>query len=129
MKALAVCRITAALALAVTVPTANAAPEPLFDGLGSHSRKITTKSPKAQRYFDQGMRFLYGFNHSAALRSFNEAAKLDPECAMAHWAIALAHGPHINFPLVPPPEAYHDLERHRDEAFSRRRILLQELRR
>ena len=81
------------------------AAEPIFDGLGSHSRKITTKSPKAQRYFDQGLRFLYGFNHSAAIRSFNEATRLDPECAMAHWAIALAHGPHINFPLVPPPAA------------------------
>ena len=105
MKALTVsCRIPA-LALVLAAGVASAAPEPLFHGLGSHSRKITTKSPKAQRYFDQGMRFLYGFNHSAAIRSFNEAAKLDPECAMAHWAIALAHGPHINFPLVPPPAA------------------------
>ena len=82
-----------------------AAPEPLFDGLGSHTRKITTKSPKAQRYFDQGMAFLYGFNHPAAIRSFEEAARLDPGCAMAHWGIALASGPHINFPLVPPPAA------------------------
>ena len=105
MKALTLsCRIPA-LAVALLANIANAAPEPLFDGLGSHSRKITTKSPKAQRYFDQGMRFLYGFNHSAAIRSFNEAAKLDPESAMVHWAIALAHGPHINFPLVPPPAA------------------------
>ena len=88
------------------LPTSAAsAAEPFFEGLGSHSRKITTKSPKAQRYFDQGIRFLYGFNHSAALRSFAEAAKLDPQCAMAHWAIALASGPHINFPLVPPPAA------------------------
>ncbi|MGV3531947.1 MAG: hypothetical protein ACO1QR_06215, partial [Chthoniobacteraceae bacterium] len=44
-------------------------------------------------------------NHGAAIRSFEEAARLDPECAMAHWAIALASGPHINFPLVPPPAA------------------------
>ena len=105
MKALAVSKITAALALVIIATPTNAAREPLFKGLGTHSRKITTKSPQAQRYFDQGLRFLYGFNHSAAIRSFNEAARLDPECAMAHWAIALAHGPHINFPLVPPPAA------------------------
>ncbi len=106
MKALVAVRSTPAwLAVALLTSHVTAAPEPLFEGLGSHSRRITTKSPKAQRYFDQGMRFLYGFNHSAAVRSFNEAAKLDPECAMAHWAIALAHGPHINFPLVPPPAA------------------------
>ncbi len=78
---------------------------PLFDDLGRHSRKITTKSAEAQRYFDQGLRLLYGFNHGLAIRSFQEAARLDPECAMAHWAVALANGPHINFPLVPPPNA------------------------
>jgi tetratricopeptide (TPR) repeat protein len=67
--------------------------------------EITTDSPKAQRYFNQGIAFLHGYNHAAAIRSFNAAVKLDPECAMAHWAIALASGPHINFPLVPPPAA------------------------
>jgi hypothetical protein len=90
--------------LGVTV-AAMAVPEPLFDGLGVHARAITTKSPEAQKYFNQGLRFLYGFNHGAAIRSFREAARLDPDCAMAHWGIALAHGPHINFPLVPPPAA------------------------
>ena len=78
---------------------------PLFEGLGSHTRPITTKSSLAQKYFDQGMRFVFGFNHGAAIRSFKEAARLDPECAMAHWGVALASGPHINFPLVPPPMA------------------------
>jgi tetratricopeptide (TPR) repeat protein len=78
---------------------------PLFDSLGTHSRPVTTKSPGAQAYFDQGLRFLYGFNHGAAIRSFAEAARLDPACAMAHWGIALASGPHINFPAVPPPAA------------------------
>ena len=80
-------------------------PVPLFDGLGTHSFKVTTASPEAQRYFDQGLRFVFGFNHGAAIRSFQEAARLDPDCAMAHWGIALASGPHINFPLVPPPAA------------------------
>lgn len=78
---------------------------PLLDTLGHHTYRITTKSPQAQRYFDQGLRFLFGFNHGAAIRSFQEAARLDPECAMAHWGIAYASGPHINFPVVPPPAA------------------------
>jgi tetratricopeptide (TPR) repeat protein len=82
-----------------------AAKEPLFDGLGSYSRKITTNSPQARRYFNQGLGFIHGFNHAAAIRSFQEAARLDPNCAMAHWGIALACGPHINLPLVPPPSA------------------------
>jgi tetratricopeptide (TPR) repeat protein len=81
------------------------APEPFYEGLGKHRMTVTTDSPKSQRYFDQGMAFLHGFNHGAAIRSFTEATKLDPECAMAHWAIALASGPHINFPMVPPPAA------------------------
>src|SRR5213075_3301955 len=79
--------------------------EPLYAGLGSYSRKITTDSPEAQRYFDQGLAFLHGFNHRAAIHAFQEAAKLDPECAMAHWGVALACGPHINFTAVPPPAA------------------------
>ena len=82
-----------------------AAKEPLYAGLGSYSRKITTDSPEAQRYFDQGLAFLHGFNHRAAIHAFQEAAKLDPECAMAHWGVALACGPHINFTAVPPPAA------------------------
>ena len=87
--------------VSATTPT----PPPLFEGLGSHTRKITTSSPEAQRYFDQGLALVHGFNHGSAIRSFQEAARLDPDCAMAHWGIALASGPHINFPLVPPPAA------------------------
>jgi len=79
--------------------------EPTFEGLGQYSRKITTTSPRAERYFNQGLGFYHGFNHGAAIRAFQEAAKADPKCAMAHWGIALANGPHINFPLVPPPAA------------------------
>jgi tetratricopeptide (TPR) repeat protein len=82
-----------------------AAKEPVFEGLGSYSRPVTTKSPEARRYFNQGLAFVQGFNHGAAIRSFQEAARLDPACAMAHWGVALANGPHINFPMVPPPAA------------------------
>ena len=97
--------LTAALALAISDLDARPAEEPFFEGLGSYSRKITTDSPKAQRYFNQGLAFLHAFNHGAAIRSFQQAARLDPECAMAHWGIALASGPHINYPLVPPQAA------------------------
>ena len=79
--------------------------EPLYDGLGSYSRKITTGSPEAQPYFDQGLGFLHGFNHRAAIRAFQQAAELDPECAMTHWGVALACGPHINSMAVPPAAA------------------------
>jgi tetratricopeptide (TPR) repeat protein len=91
--------VWAALALAIAAP----AKEPFFEGLGSYTRKVTTDSPEAQRYFNQGLAFLHGFNHGAAIRSFQEAARLDPKCAMAHWGIALACGPHINLTVMPPP--------------------------
>jgi len=78
---------------------------PLIDGLGAHTLRVTTRSLQAQRYFDQGLRLVFGFNHGAAIRSFEEAVRLDETCAMAHWGVAFAHGPHINFPAVPPPAA------------------------
>jgi tetratricopeptide (TPR) repeat protein len=75
---------------------------PIFEGLGAHARKVVTVSADAQRYFDQGLNLLYAFNHDEAIRSFQEAARLDPGCAMAWWGIALANGPHINNTVVPP---------------------------
>jgi hypothetical protein len=91
--------------LVLVVCASGNAREPLYDGLGSYSRKVTTQNSKAQRYFDQGLALLHGFNHRGAIRSFQEAARLDPQCSMAHWGVALAAGPHINYPLVPPPMA------------------------
>jgi tetratricopeptide (TPR) repeat protein len=81
-------------------PTVKTPSVPLFPGLGRHTRKVTTTSPNAQRYFDQGLAFVYAFNHDEAIRSFQQAAELDPQCAMAYWGIALASGPHINNPTV-----------------------------
>src|SRR4051812_39396414 len=66
---------------------------PLWDGLGSLAYKITTTSPQAQAYFDQGTRLAYGFNHGEAQRSFRKAQKLDPSCAMCFWGEALVLGP------------------------------------
>jgi tetratricopeptide (TPR) repeat protein len=73
----------------------------LFDDLGDHHRPISTRSPEAQRYFDQGLILVYGFNHEAAGRSFREAARRDPTCAICWWGVALALGPNINAPMGP----------------------------
>jgi tetratricopeptide (TPR) repeat protein len=77
---------------------ATTAPPPLFDNLGGHHRAITTTSPKAQAYFDQGLRLVYGFNHHEAQAAFREAARLDPTCAMCVWGIALTYGSNYNSP-------------------------------
>lgn len=74
----------------------------LFDGMGDHERPVTTTSPSAQRYFNQGLTWAYAFNHDEAIRSFKTAARLDPDCAMAHWGVALCNGPHINNMIVTP---------------------------
>jgi len=81
------------------------ADEPLYEGLGTTGRKVTAANPQAEKYVVQGIKFLYGFSHGPAIRSFEQAIKLDPTCAMAYWGIAYANGPHVNFPLVPPPAA------------------------
>ncbi|CAN5481824.1 hypothetical protein BH10PLA2_BH10PLA2_17170 [soil metagenome] len=78
---------------------------PLFEGLGKHSHKIATKNPKAQQYFDQGLMFMFAYNHAEAVRAFQEAVKLDPECAMASWGIALASGMNYNDPSFTPEKA------------------------
>src|SRR5262245_39634189 len=74
-------------------------PGPFLEGLGELHHPVTTKSKEAQRYFDQGMRLVFGFNHKEAIRSFRSAAKLDPDCTMAYWGVAYAFGPHVNKPM------------------------------
>ncbi|MGH7963704.1 MAG: hypothetical protein ACRERD_18080 [Candidatus Binatia bacterium] len=82
------------------IPSAAAAMSvPLFENLGTHHHPITTTSPQAQRYFDQGLRLVYAFNHDEAGRAFKEAARLDPNCAMAYWGLALTLGPNYNLPV------------------------------
>jgi tetratricopeptide (TPR) repeat protein len=72
----------------------------LFDGLGSFHRRASTSSPDAQRYFDQGMRLLWAFNHDESTRSFARAAELDPKCAICLWGVALTVGPNYNQPMM-----------------------------
>ncbi len=73
---------------------------PLLRGLGNHHHEVTTRSAAAQLFFDQGLKLTYGFNHQEALRSFKEAARLDPDCAMAYWGWALVLGPNLNLPMA-----------------------------
>jgi tetratricopeptide (TPR) repeat protein len=86
---------------------------PLFKNLGRHHHAVTTKYEMAQRYFDQGLALCFNFNHGEAIRSFEAAAAIDPQCAMAWWGVAYAHGPNINMPMMPPavPKAWEALQR------------------
>lgn len=77
----------------------------LFDGLGDFHRGITTSSEEAQQFFDQGMRYLWSFNHDESTRSFAKAAEIDPMCAMCFWGIALTVGPNYNVPFMAEPRA------------------------
>jgi tetratricopeptide (TPR) repeat protein len=69
---------------------------PRLQNLGVHTFKVTTKSARAQLFINQGVNLAYGFNHAEAGRAFAEAARLDPNCAMAYWGQALVLGPNIN---------------------------------
>ena len=72
---------------------------PELTGLGSLEFKVTTRVPAAQRFFNQGLRLLYAFNHAESRRAFREAARLDPTLAMAHWGEAMTWGPNLNAPM------------------------------
>jgi tetratricopeptide (TPR) repeat protein len=78
-------------------PAADARPV-LYESLGTYSYRVTTASPEAQRWFDQGLRLVYAFNHHEAQRAFREAARLDPACAMCFWGIAITEGSNYNHP-------------------------------
>jgi tetratricopeptide (TPR) repeat protein len=77
----------------------NDQPPPLWEGLGTLSHPITTDSEQAQRYFDQGLRLTYAFNHAEAWRAFKQAQALDPGCAMCFWGEAFVLGANINAPM------------------------------
>lgn len=84
-------RTPASVATQAATPT-------LYEGFGGYHREVSTDSPEAQHWFDQGLQLLYGFNHDEAIRSFRRAAEIDPDLAMAHWGEAYALGLHINNP-------------------------------
>ena len=104
----------------------------LHEGLGKHHFRISTDIPMAQRYFDQGMILMYGFNHAEAARSFQYAQKLDPTCAMCFWGEALVLGPNINAPMSDSavPQAFAAVQRAlalRENATGKERALIQAL--
>lgn len=85
----------------------------LLEGMGRVHHPVTTSVPEAQKFFDQGLALLYGFNHDEAWRSFRRAAELDPDMAMAWWGMALVLGPNYNLPPIPEREkmAYEAIQR------------------
>ena len=70
-------------------------PPPLMKDIGDATMKVTTRSPQAQSYFNQGLRLLHAFWYFEAYRAFKEAARLDPSAGMAYWGIAQTL---MNFP-------------------------------
>jgi tetratricopeptide (TPR) repeat protein len=75
-----------------------AKPATLMSGISDLHHPVTATNPEAQKFFDQGLRLIYAFNHDEAARSFRRAADLDPKMAMAYWGIAEAVGPNYNDP-------------------------------
>jgi tetratricopeptide (TPR) repeat protein len=73
-----------------------AQPAQLLPGFGTQRHPVSTRNRLAQKFFDQGLRMVYAFNHEEAVRSFKRAAELDPKLAMAYWGIGYALGPNIN---------------------------------
>jgi len=78
---------------------------PIYRDLGSLSMRVTTKSPRAQSYFNQGLRLSFAFNHAEAQRAFQAAQRIDPDCAACFWGEALILGPNINVPMAPEANA------------------------
>src|ERR1051325_6822614 len=87
---------TLSLILCLGAALAQEKPVALYPGTGIWKHPIRTANPDAQKYFDQGMALMYGFNRYEALRSFRKAAELDPGAAMAWWGISMSQGPYIN---------------------------------
>ena len=105
---------------------------PMLEGLGDLHYPITTSSDAAQRFFDQGLRLVYAFNHAEAVRAFDEASRLDPEAPMPHWGKALALGRNLNDSMPRPRElqALESLQRaqeRRDKASEREQALIEAL--
>src|SRR5215813_3124801 len=88
----------------------------LLPGLGNHHHPIATKSPEAQKFFDQGLALAYAFNRAEAARSFRRAAELDPSAAMPWWGVSFSLGRHMNMELdqdVDAPGAFAAIEKAR----------------
>jgi tetratricopeptide (TPR) repeat protein len=94
---------------AAELPESFSEPMPLFEtALGDHHHAISSDNEQAQAWFDQGFRLMYAFGKEDAVRSFREAWKHDPDCAICYWGEAWAWGSYLNGPMRPPeaPHAY-----------------------
>ncbi|KAH8906472.1 TPR domain protein [Coniochaeta sp. PMI_546] len=69
-----------------------------YYNLGTYHWSVTTTSDEAQKWFDRGLIWSYGFNHEESAQCFQRAAELDPSCAMAYWGLGYALGPNYNKP-------------------------------
>src|SRR6476469_865854 len=78
---------------------------PRLQKLGVHTFPVSTRNAQAQLFMNQGLNLSYAFNHAEAGRAYREAARLDPNLAMAYWGQALVLGPNINAPMDPNAEA------------------------
>lgn len=94
-------------------PVKEMKPVSLSTGLGDIYHPVSTKNPEAQKFFNQGLAYLFGFNHEEAVRSFMQAAQLDPQLAMAYWGAALALGSNYNLQAEGPSllRAYTNLQK------------------
>lgn len=79
----------------------------LIQGLGTYGRKISTKSPQAQQFFDQGLRLTYGYYFPEAIASFQEAQRHDAAHPMIFWGLALSIGPNPNSRFLDFPDDPH----------------------
>src|SRR5918992_1704648 len=91
----------------------SAPPVTLATGLGDINHPVTTTNAEAQKFFNQGLAYIYAFHHEEAIRSFKQAAQLDPNLAMAYWGVALSLGSNYNVPADGPAliEAYSNLQK------------------
>src|SRR6266849_6026279 len=80
---------------------ASTRPVTMVTGLGDLHHPVSTKNAAAQQFFDQGLRFIFAFNHDEAARSFQHATELDPKLAIGYWGVAEAVGPNYNDPADP----------------------------
>jgi tetratricopeptide (TPR) repeat protein len=105
LLASAVALLSACQSAADRQNAAAAAAPRLYAGFENYSRTVATTSREAQRFIDQGLQWLFGFNDDEAIRCFREAARLDPGCAFAWWGVAYAHGININDPVMSEAES------------------------
>ncbi|HEX5834950.1 MAG TPA: alpha/beta fold hydrolase [Pyrinomonadaceae bacterium] len=94
-------------------PAKEPAPVALAQGLGDVSLPVTTNNPEAQKFFNQGLAYIYAFNHDEAVRSFKQATQLDPQLAMGYWGMALGLGSNYNVQADGPSllSAYTNLQK------------------